>query len=217
MASEKIPDWAQDAVGAVLAAVNIKDPFTFQHCCRVGRASRKLAQVLGMNDFEQSVLEYSGLLHDVGKVATPEAILLKPGRLTEDEMVIMKDHAAHSAKIVENFAKDSVFFRFTLPGIRYHHERFDGKGYPFQLQGERIPYAARVIAVVDTVDAMTNTRPYRQALTMDAVVEELKRCSGTQFDGNIVRAYLEALPEFENQGDPVAGEIIVPQIIASAA
>ncbi|MCB0421496.1 MAG: HD-GYP domain-containing protein [Bdellovibrionales bacterium] len=217
MASEKIPDWATDAVGAILNSVNLKDPFTFHHCCRVGRASRKLAKVLGMNDFEQSVLEYSGLLHDVGKVVTPESILFKPGRLTDDEMTIMKDHAAHSAKIVEALAKDSVFFRFTLPGIRYHHERFDGNGYPFQLKGERIPYAARVIAVVDTVDAMTNTRPYRQALTMDAVIAELKRCSGTQFDSNIVRAYLDALPQFENQEDPVAGEIIVSRILESAA
>ena len=217
MASDDIPIWAADAVGAILSSVNLKDPFTFRHCCRVGRASRKLAQVLGLNDFEQAVIEYSGLLHDVGKVVTPEAILLKPGKLNDEEMEIMKDHAAHSAKIVEPLAKQSAFFRFMLPGIRYHHERFDGKGYPFQLQGERIPFAARVIAVVDTVDAMTNTRPYRKALNMDVVIEELKRCSGTQFDTNIVNSYLAAIDQFiGKQENPVDGEVVVARILKAA-
>ena len=217
MASDDIPIWAADAVGAILSSVKLKDPFTFRHCCRVGRASRILARVIGLNEFEQAVIEYSGLLHDIGKVVTPESILLKPGRLTTEEMEIMKDHAAHSAKIVEPLAKQSAFFRFMLPGIRYHHERFDGTGYPFQLQGERIPLSARVISVVDTVDAMTNTRPYRNALEMDVVIEELKRCSGYQFDGNIVTAYLGALDQFkENNETPVEGEVVVAKVLRAA-
>ncbi|MCB0355937.1 MAG: HD domain-containing protein, partial [Bdellovibrionales bacterium] len=169
----EIPVWAIDAINALLQTLKLKDPFTFYHCCRVGRASRRLANALGLSEHEQNILEFSGLLHDVGKVGIPDDILLKPSRLTDEEMTKMKSHAELSCEIIKPLMH-IPFFRFLLPGIRYHHEQYDGSGYPSQLSGERIPLAARVIAVVDTVDAMTHTRPYRKALSIERALQELR-------------------------------------------
>jgi HD-GYP domain-containing protein (c-di-GMP phosphodiesterase class II) len=214
MSSNQIPIWAPSVAAAILQTVLKKDPFTFYHCCRVGQAARKLGHAMGLPEFELSIFEYSGLFHDVGKVGVSDGILLKPDRLTSDEHNTMKNHAEMSVQIIRPLTKDA-FFRFLIPGIRYHHERFDGKGYPIGLIGEKIPLVARVIAVVDTVDAMTNTRPYRQALSMEHVKKELVDYSSTQFDPNIVQLYLKALAEglFEEKA---ADEVVIPQILRAA-
>lgn len=198
MSWNDIPSWANDVANSILQTVKKKDPFTFYHCCRVGMASRKLAKAMGLNEFEQAVLEYSGLFHDIGKVGVPDNILLKAGRLTNDEIEIMKAHPIKSAEIIEPLSH-IPFFRFLLPGIRYHHERMDGAGYPFNLVGERIPLPARVIAVVDSYDAMSNKRPYREALSREKVIKELVDYSGSQFDANIVKIFIEALPYFQEE------------------
>jgi putative nucleotidyltransferase with HDIG domain len=184
-----IPDWAPDVAASILEVVLKKDPFTFHHCCRVGFASRQMALLLGLPEYEAAIYEYSGLFHDIGKVGVPEQVLLKPGRLTEEEHNVMKSHAEMSIEIIKPMTRHE-FFRHLVPGIRFHHERFDGQGYPFQLKGERIPLVARAIAVVDAVDAMLNTRPYRVAQTVDFVLKELSENSGTQFDPQMVALYL---------------------------
>lgn len=217
MAWDDIPDWAKDVAQTILMSVKAKDPFTFYHCCRVGRAARRMGKAMGLNEFEQAVLEFSGLFHDIGKVGIPDSILLKPGRLNNDEIEVMKSHAEKSVEIIEPLTH-VAFFRFLIPGIRYHHERVDGKGYPFGLEGERIPLPARVIAVVDTVDAMSNTRPYRNALPMEKILKELQEYSGRQFDANLVKTYLEARPHWEKEKEEEIQkkEVVISKIIKAA-
>lgn len=217
VAWDDIPDWAMPVANSILQTVKEKDPHTFLHCCRVGRNARQLAKALGLNEFEQAVLEFSGLFHDIGKVGVPDSILLKPGRLEKDEIEIMKAHPIKSATIIEPLS-NNPFFRFLLPGIRYHHEKIDGTGYPFGLVGERIPLPARVVAVVDTFDAMTNVRPYRKPLPKDKVLQELKDFSGTQFDIHMVKVFLQLLPHLERQ-DPLRRdqeEIAIARILRAA-
>ena len=216
MSSEsEIPQWSIDAVNAILQTLKLKDPFTFYHCCRVGRASRRLAKAMGLTEHEQNILEFSGLLHDVGKVGIADDILLKPSRLTDEELTQMKSHAEMSCEIIQPLLH-IPFFRFLLPGIRYHHEQFDGSGYPNQLTGESIPLAARIIAVVDTVDAMTHTRPYRQALSVERTHKELIDFSGRQFDGHLVKIYLEVQKFWQNQEEGEREERVVPVIYRKA-
>ena len=136
-----------DIALALLQGVKVKDSFTFDHCCRVGADARKLAKSMGMGEEEITLIEYSGLLHDIGKSAIPNEILLKPSSLTHEEFKVMKSHAQKSVEMLEPFL-DRPFFRFIVPGVRYHHEKFNGKGYPFELKGSEIPMAARIIAVV---------------------------------------------------------------------
>lgn len=198
MAWDDVPEWAKDVTASILRAVKEKDPHTFYHCCRVGRNAKKLGKSMGLNEFEQIVLEFSGLFHDIGKVGIPDDILLKPGRLTSNEIEVMKAHPLKSAQIIEPLATLPLF-RFTLPGVRYHHERIDGTGYPFNLANDKIPLFARVVSVVDCVDAMTNTRPYRKALPIEKVIAELKEFSGTQFDAELVKIYLEASPHWNKE------------------
>lgn len=217
MAWDDIPDWASQVANSILLTLKEKDPHTFYHCCRVGRGARQLAKAAGLNEFEQAVLEYSGLFHDVGKVGIPDNILLKPGRLDREEIEVMKAHPIKSAAIIDPLTHNA-FFRFMLPGIRYHHEKTDGTGYPFGLVGERIPLSARVVAVVDTYDAMTNVRPYRKPLPKDKVIQELKDFSGRQFDAQLVKVFLELLPHLE-KADPEktsAEESVVAQLLKVA-
>lgn len=218
MAWDDIPDWALGTAEELLAEVKAKDEFTFYHCCRVGRRSRKLAKFLGLNEFEQSVIEYAGLFHDIGKVRVPTEILVKPGRLDKSEIEVMKSHPEFSADMIRHLVH-VPFFRFMVPGIRYHHERIDGAGYPNAISGEAIPLFARVIAVVDSFDAMTHARPYRNPLPEERAVKELKDFSGRQFDAKLVQHFLELMPHLkrEDERDEHVGEVVVAHLIKRAA
>ncbi|MGE4132906.1 MAG: HD-GYP domain-containing protein [Bdellovibrionales bacterium] len=198
MAWDDIPDWSLGVAEDLLATVKSKDPFTFFHCCRVGRRSRKMAKAMGLNEFEQSVIEYAGLFHDIGKAKIPTEILVKPGRLDPKEIEVMKSHPELSAKMIQHL--DHVpFFRFMLPGVRYHHEKIEGTGYPNSLQGDSIPLFARVIAIVDSFDAMTHARPYRNALAEEKAIRELKDFSGRQFDARLVEYFLDVIPHIKKE------------------
>lgn len=214
MAWDDIPEWSLEVARQLLDEVKAKDPFTFHHCCRVGRNSRRLAKAIGLNEFEQAILEYSGLFHDIGKARIPTEILVKPGRLDKNEIEIMKSHPTLSAEMIQHL--DHVpFFRFMLPGIKYHHEKIEGSGYPNALRGDAIPLFARVIAVVDSFDAMTNARPYRNPLPEEKAVHELREFSGRQFDFHLVKAFLEILPDLKSSAEP-SDEIVVPHLIRAA-
>lgn len=217
MAWDDIPEWSIETARELLDKVKAKDSFTFEHCCRVGRGSRKLARAIGLNEYEQAILEYSGLFHDIGKVMIPLEILVKPGRLDRNEIEVIKTHPTLSAKMIEHL--DHVpFFRFMLPGVKYHHEKMGGDGYPYSLKGENIPLFARVIAVVDAFDAMTNVRPYRNALPEEKAIQELKDFSNTQFDARLVKHFLEYLPEYKKQTEnDEKAEVVVAQLIKKAA
>jgi HD-GYP domain-containing protein (c-di-GMP phosphodiesterase class II) len=216
MAWDNIPEWSAEVAQEILSSVKEKDPFTYFHCARVGRGSRKLAKAIGLNEFEQAVLEFSGLFHDIGKVKIPHEILVKPGRLEKPEIEVMKAHPQLSAGMIEHLA-NVPFFRFLLPGIKYHHERFDGEGYPFNMRAEGIPLFARLIAVVDAYDAMTNARPYRNPLPEEKVIQEIKEFSGRQFDDRLARYFLEYLPHMKKEIEKEEqNDIIVSRLIKAA-
>lgn len=192
-----IPDWAYESVGSLLQALNAVEPSTYQHCLRVGEYCRKLSIEVGLNEYEQKVAEFSGLLHDIGKIGIEKDILLKPGRLDPKEIDIMKSHSVMSEEIIKPLAAHP-FFKQILPAVRGHHERIDGEGYPDKLAGEMIPLISRVILVVDTYDAMAENRVYRKGLPDDVIYSEIKRCKGTQFDPQIAKTFLEAHANWKN-------------------
>ncbi len=186
-----VPAWSYEVAQSLLQSLNAVDPLTYQHCLRVGQLSRFLAKSAGLNEYEQKVAEFSGLFHDIGKMGVPQDIIAKPGKLEAKELDIMKTHPVISEQIVKPLAQNP-FFEHLLAPIRGHHERMDGDGYPDKKNGDNIPLIARVILVVDTYDAMSQNRAYRKGLPNEIVYAELKRCSGTQFDPQLVRIFLEA-------------------------
>ncbi|MBS1969628.1 MAG: HD domain-containing protein [Bdellovibrionales bacterium] len=188
-----VPSWAYDAAQALMQSLKVVDPGTYAHCLRVGEMARKLARDAGLNEYEQKMAEFAGIFHDIGKIGVDPEIIGKPGKLDPRELDIMKNHPCMSEQIVRPLATHS-FFRELLAPIRGHHERMDGEGYPDKLIGEKINVLSRVILVVDTYDAMSQTRAYRKGLPDDIVYAELKRCSGTQFDPQLVRIFLQAHP-----------------------
>ncbi len=186
-----IPDWAYPAVASLLATLRLVDPATYEHCLRVGNYSQKLARAMGLNPYQQKIAEFSGVLHDIGKMGVSGSLIHKPAHLTPDEMVVVASHPILSERIVTTLSSHP-FFQQLLPGIRGHHERVDGGGYPDQLQGDSIPLIARLILVVDTLDAMGQDRSYRKGLPLEKIYQELQDCSGTQFDPALVRIFLES-------------------------
>jgi len=188
-----IPDWSIEVAQTIMAKVKKKDTETFDHCVRVSRMARMLATAAGLGESESRVVEYAGLFHDIGKVGVPDEILMKPAKLTDSEYEVMKSHPVLSVEILKPISHVD-FFALTLPGVRHHHERFDGRGYPDGLMGENIPLASRIILVVDTYDAMTWSRPYRKGLPTEVAYKELVEFSGRQFDPKLVEVFLKAHP-----------------------
>lgn len=168
-------------VQALSAAIDAKDRYTFGHSERVAHLARELAGAFGMSHEAAERVYIAGLVHDVGKIGVPESVLLKPGRLTEEEFAIIKQHPEIGYRIL----KDIPLLADILPGVLHHHERVDGKGYPSGLKGNDIPLMARVLSVADTFDAMSSNRSYRSALSRDAVLKEIERVAGTQLDPEI--------------------------------
>lgn len=195
-----IPSWSYDVARALLESLKLSDPVTYAHCLRVGENCRKFAKSMGLNEYQQKVAEFSGMFHDLGKIGISNTIINKPSRLTDDEFKTMKGHPEMSVKLIEPL-QATAFFAELIPGVRHHHERMDGRGYPEGVFGEKIPLTARVILICDTVDAMSEDRPYRKGLPIDIIYAELKRCAGTQFDANLVKIFLEAHPTWKVEGD----------------
>lgn len=198
MAWGDIPDWSYDSVKSLLEALKAVEPSTYHHCLRVGEYSRKLAVAMGLNEFEQKVAEFSGLLHDIGKIGIDRGVLLKPGKLDPHELDIIRSHSVISEQIIQPFAAHP-FFKQIVPAVRGHHERLDGEGYPDKLMGEEIPLMSRIILVVDTYDAMSEDRIYRKGLPDDIIYAELKRCSGSQFDPQLVKIFLQVHESWRKQ------------------
>ncbi len=175
-------------VEALANAIEARDAYTRGHTERVYILSKILADELGWTEAELGDLKIGGILHDIGKIGVPDSILNKPGQLTDEEFEIMKTHPEKGARMVES----SPFLRTALPYITYHHERHDGKGYPYGLKRDEIPLPGRLLAVVDTIDAVTSDRPYRKGRPLAEAIEEIKNHSGTQFNQEIVEACLSA-------------------------
>ncbi len=206
-----VPSSAYDIAKALLQSLKIVDPLTFYHCCRVGEFSRRLARDAGLDQYEQKMAEFAGLFHDVGKIGVPQAVIHKPAKLDEDEFNMMKKHPELSEEIVK-VLDDNLFFKELLSPIRSHHERVDGRGYPDGLVGDQVPLLARVILIVDTYDAMTQTRSYRKGLPVEVVYSELQKYSGTQFDSQLVKIFLQAQPLWVRESDSETNDKIFKKI-----
>lgn len=176
-------------VKSLSSAIDAKSPWTAGHSERVTRYALDIGREMGLSEKELKQLELAGILHDVGKIGTYEAILDKPGRLTEDELKIMRLHPGKGAEILGPIKN----LKDMIPAIRHHHEFYNGTGYPDGLKEEKIPLFARILTVADTADAMGADRPYRKGRGMDVIIAELKRCSGTQFDPIVVDVFLKTL------------------------
>ena len=183
-----------DSIQLLRHTVEAKDSYTKGHSDRVSLYSVLIGKKLGLSDEDLKKLEIGGLFHDIGKIGIPDSILQKNGRLSKYEYSIIKKHPEIGANILST----ASIFQDIIPIVKYHHERYDGKGYPERLSGKKIPYLARITAVADTFDAMTSKRSYRDALPLDCVISEIQRCKGSQFDPKIAEAFIEILKnEFE--------------------
>src|SRR5271170_3407586 len=171
-------------------ALDLRDQETEGHSRRVTAYTIALAQAMGVEADELRTIARGAFLHDIGKIATPDAILLKPGRLSKDEMAIMKQHCERGYEMVSKIP----FLREAAEIVYAHQECFDGSGYPRGLRGEEIPLGARIFAIADSLDAMTSDRPYRKGTTFAVATKEIVRCAGKQFDPEIVEIFL-AMPE----------------------
>ena len=176
-----------DVIKSIALALDSEDKYTRGHSMRVTLYSILLAKELGVSQTDIEKLEIASLLHDIGKVGISEEILQKPTGLTDEEYEIMKTHSENAEKIITGIKK----LENIIPIVRHHHERWDGRGYPDKLQGEEIPFFARIIALADTYDAMTSTRSYRKALSHDEAIKEIKKCAGTQFDPILAEKFIE--------------------------
>jgi putative nucleotidyltransferase with HDIG domain len=172
-------------------AIEARDPYTQGHSARVTAIAEAIARSLGWSEEQLASLRVGGPLHDIGKLAVSDDVLRKEGRLDEDELAEIREHPRIGAKILLRVSS----FRDALPYVLYHHERWDGAGYPSGKAGEEIPVEARVLAIADAFDAMTSDRPYRRALTREQALAEVERCAGTQFDPEIARVFLEVFGE----------------------
>ena len=200
---ERLRRISAESTRALVAAIDKKDHYTSGHSERVGLLSRLVGERLGVSAADLQALEMSGLLHDIGKIGIPEGILCKPGRLTTDEYEIIKNHPRMGYEILQPIAS----FNPVLEGVLYHHENPDGTGYPDGLAGNDIPLFARIIHVVDVFDALTSTRSYRVAFTIEQACEILRKESGTKLDSAVVDAFLELLPTLRSEWPEQFGQL----------
>lgn len=176
-------------VQALAEAIDAKDNYTNGHSTRVAEYSKEIAKRYGYSPERQEEIYMMGLLHDVGKIGIPDEIINKPGRLSDEEFTIIKEHPEKGAKILSSVPEMPKL----ATGARWHHERYDGSGYPDGLKGDEIPEEARIIAVADAYDAMTSSRSYREKMPVEKVISELKIGMGTQFDERFAKIMLEMI------------------------
>jgi putative nucleotidyltransferase with HDIG domain len=172
---------------ALSAAVDAKDPYTRGHSERVAMLAAMIAEALGQPKEQVERIRVAGIVHDIGKIGVPEHILTKPDRLTDEEFAIIKTHPEVGYSILESVHE----LVDVMPAVLHHHERWDGKGYPHGLAGLKIPEIARILGVADAFDAMSSTRAYRQGMSTDRALEQIRLGSGTQFDPRIAEAFLQ--------------------------
>ncbi len=193
---EKLEKAYLESVQTLRYTVEAKDSYTRGHSDRVSEYSVLLGKYLNLPEETLNTLRIGGLFHDIGKIGVPDSILQKESKLTDDEYSEIKNHPSIGAHILST----ATIFHDIIPIVKHHHEKYDGTGYPGRLQGENIPYLARIAAIADSFDAMTSRRTYRDSLPMDVVISEFKRCKGTQFDPKLADVFLDIL---ENHFDEI--------------
>lgn len=195
--TEMLEQLAIQSVKALANAIEARDPYTRGHSERVAFIATEIAKRLGYEEESLKKLELAGILHDVGKVGIPDLILLKPGKLTDFEYMIMKNHPSMSALIVSEITP----LKSIIPWIKHHHENYDGKGYPDGLKGKEIPLESRIIAIADNYDALSSLRPYRKKMPKESVIEYLDSEFGKKFDPDLKDIALSVLSEIEELED----------------
>ena len=178
-----------ESIQAIARTIDAKDEYTNGHSTRVGYYSRLIAENLGLSEEEVDNIYYIALLHDIGKIAIPDKILNKPGRLTDEEFAVMKSHTVRGAKILKGIST----IPHIIEGAKSHHEKWDGSGYPDGLKGEEIPYVARIICCADCFDAMATKRVYKEPVAIEDIAKEFKRCEGTHFDPEIAEVVVRMM------------------------
>lgn len=184
-----------EMVECITSALDARDPYTENHSRRVSDMACFLCQKLGISHEETQEIHISGHLHDIGKIGVPDRVLLKPGKLNDEEWELMKKHPEIGADIL---SKSPHFSRIAAI-ILHHHERWDGKGYPFGAKGTEIPIGARIIAVCDSIDAMASARAYRKALPLDVVKSEIEKNIGIMYDPKIAQMALDNWEELTKE------------------
>jgi putative nucleotidyltransferase with HDIG domain len=182
----ELQDLSFGALRTLARAIDAKSPWTAGHSDRVTALSLALGERIGLDAGHLEKLERGGLLHDVGKIGVPAAVLDKPGPLTEEEWAVMRSHTTLGGRILEPIGR----YADVIPIVLYHHERWDGSGYPRGLAGEAIPLLARVLAVADVYDALTSERPYRAGMDVETALSIIENGSGTHFEGRIATAFV---------------------------
>ncbi|WP_129632832.1 HD domain-containing phosphohydrolase [Candidatus Oscillochloris fontis] len=182
-----------EVISRLAQAVEYRDENTGQHTLRVGRISAMIARVLGLDDEQVELIRLAAPLHDVGKIAIPDQILLKPGKLTHEEMEQMKAHTSIGARLLAGSRLSLLQVAHEI--ALYHHERWDGAGYPHGIKGTAIPISARIVAVADAFDALTHERPYKNAWSINRAVEELRSHQGTRYDPQVLDALVQVLEQ----------------------
>ena len=180
-ASIKFGEQCAQTIYALTAAIDVKDHYTYQHSQNVSLYAAQLAESIGLDPEHVEIIRQAGLLHDVGKIGIPESILSKQGKLTDEEYVIMRQHAQASVTMLKYLPS----LDYVVPAVLSHHERWDGKGYPRGLVGESTPITGRCLCIADSFDAMTTKRSYKSALSVSDALDEIRRNLGTQFDPKI--------------------------------
>lgn len=193
---EKLEKAYLESIQTLRYTVEAKDTYTRGHSDRVAQYSVLIGQKLNLSDDDLRLLQLGGLFHDIGKIGVPDDILKKNAKLTDDEYSEIKNHPSIGAHILSS----ATIFKDIIPIVKHHHEKYDGTGYPGKLSGNDIPYLARIAAVADSFDAMTSKRVYRDSLPLDVVINEFRRCRGTQFDPEIDDVFLDIL---ENHFDEI--------------
>jgi len=185
--SNRIAALNEEILLSLANVIDLRDSYTLGHSKSVSEYAVQIAEQLHLPEEQIDMIRTGSLLHDIGKIGIPDCILFKPGPLTEEEFDIIKQHPVRGAEIV----RANHNLRKMVPLIRHHHERFDGQGYPDGLSGREIPLEARIICLADAVQAMESDRPYRNALSREAVISEVNKHAGTQFDPQVAKAFLK--------------------------
>ena len=185
------------SIKTLLSALKCKDDYTWGHSLRVAYLCVSVGREMNLTEDEIYELEVSALFHDLGKIGVPDSVLKKPSRLTDDEFLEMKLHPSKSYEILQDFP----IFKNMAINAKYHHERYDGRGYPEGLKGEDIPLFSRIILIADTFDAMTSTRPYRKGMPFEVAFNELREFAGTQFDASIVEKFITCMTKEQGKNE----------------
>lgn len=203
----EIPVWAQAVAVSLLKILRHNEPGTYEHSLRVADYSRQLATFMGLNTYQQKLVEIAGLMHDIGEATIDQDILAKPTKLNVIEYELMKSHVMASVDFIKPLSSVHPFFLEVEEVVLSHHEQVNGSGYPNKLQGEQIPLLSRIINLIDAYDSMTTSRVYKKALTVEEAYAEIQRSAGSQFDSHVVAQFINThrfftkptVQELENQ------------------